>query len=331
MTHETIADQPPATDRGVKFVEDTRKSGKEVVRPGLVAAGLKEPEYELVACESIDWLTATTNKEDIGHTWMKRYDQLQKLNRTHELEIGHKKWQQLGYRGYSTVGMRVGFSEKAGWIVILSGSVANQLWRLFVPKAKITRVDLAVTVKLGVAMEDVSRAYYRHLGGNGQLVPKRALIQNSDGGQTFYLGSRKSQSFGRVYDKGREQKSSPAGFKWRYEVEYKKPKSQAMAHSLEAVSEKDQGAILRTVYEWFDYRGVTPLFRSNGVGLQADVEARVTTVDKKIAWLRSQVRPTVQYLLSCGRREDTVDALGLAETGLTGQERPEVKDGVSSL
>lgn len=317
MINETCA-STPFSDRGVNPVIAMEKGEEKEFLAGLKLVGLDDPGGELIVSPAVDWLTATTTKSDIGHTWMKRYDDMRKANQKSQMEVGHKKWQALGYKGWATRGMRVGFSEKNGWICILSGEAAGQLWELFIPSAKVTRIDLAVTVRLGVAMENVAKLYYDFLDVPNKAIPKRALIRNSAGGQTFYLGSRTSESFGRVYDKGVEEKSSEPGFRWRYEVEYKKPRSDAISRALGAAREKNSHSIISTVHNWFTARGAFPLFRSGGAGLQTETETRIRTPEKKILWLRSQVRPTVQYLLSVGRGNDAIEALGLTGRNLSG-------------
>lgn len=61
-----------------------------------------------------------------------------------------------------------------------------------------TRIDLAFDT-LGFSVSDFERAYHE---GNVETVARSwQSVQGSDGGHTFYLGSRQSQAFARVYHK----------------------------------------------------------------------------------------------------------------------------------
>ncbi len=265
----------------------------------------------------VDWMTVTTSTDEIGKRWVNLLHQEtidSEGRRTHLLK---KAWNAMGYRGIGIPGVRVGKSNKLGYIAVLSGGVSERLWRKFLPGAKrVTRIDLAVTVRLGMAMENLAGQYYefvKDIGSDEEEGPDRnySIIQNNKGGQTLYVGSRRSQQFGRVYDKGVQSGGTPPGFIWRYEVEYKKPLADQVASKLSAVDKRDYTKIISTLHGWFERREVLPLFKKNGEGMQLRTETIITTDDKKLAWLNSSVAPSVAYLISRGRGPDALYALGL--------------------
>jgi hypothetical protein len=273
---------------------------------------------ELITTANIDWLTCTTTSEPRGALWLGLMHGIAKSGDEKGRMFHVKQWQALGYKGYALQGIRYGFSPKLGYIMILSGRTSAQLWGCVVGHpVKITRIDLACTVRLAFEHTRLAKTYFDQISkdiaeGYQKGGRKYALIQNTDQGETLYVGSRRSAQFGRVYDKGVQSGNAPPGFCWRYEVEYKKPLSGLIARAVAATREKEAAAIQATVYDWFYSRGVTPVFQGDGSGVSIELETKISTPEKKLAWLRKQVRPSVMELISGGRSEECIEALGLA-------------------
>jgi hypothetical protein len=271
--------------------------------------------HEFLVEPNVDWITLTTRSESRGAFWLDFFHQLSIAKSDEKSLFCKRKWRALGYSGYSIEGMRYGYSETLGYIIIATGDIGNVTWRSLIgPSTRVTRIDLACTVSLGMEYNNLSSAYYRYVEGLREESKlggrKYSLIRNLDGGQTLYVGSRKSGEFGRVYDKGAEAREVP-GFRWRYEVEYKKPRSGLVAEALAAVKEKNGGHIVATVHDWFADRMVPPLFSGSEERLRLETHVRLTSHEKKLAWLRKYVRPSVQELIASGRRDETLSALGL--------------------
>ena len=109
-------------------------------------------------------------------------------------------------------GVRINFGEdlaRQGWQVIISGHACKsfddyKVLRNFVEiwKGRITRCDIAVDL-IDSAYNIVEDAdLYRALN---ETTPKSWALLNPGRGATWYLGSRASDKFVRVYDKGAEQ------------------------------------------------------------------------------------------------------------------------------
>lgn len=266
----------------------------------------------------IDWLTVTAKETD---TRFRLFNEALYLkNELKEEGDEVLPWKFKGYAGYKVGSLRWGTREDSD-IAILSGLDAYSNWGRFGRAAtNCTRIDLAVTTTLVEPWKNLAEAYYSwHEGGNGQPdVPNLGftLIKNTDGGETIYVGSRKSQQFGRIYDKGAEQKNSAlTGFQWRYEVEYKKPMAGPVLTALLQCEEgQDLPEKMRsTVHNWFARRDCPPVFSDAGPMIEIETEARVTSDEVKLWWLSSQVCPSVKFLIERGRLEDVVKALGLWE------------------
>ncbi len=267
-------------------------------------------EYEMFA--AIDWVTATTRDEATGHSWQEIYQQQREEDNMLGLLTRERRWKFMSYEGTGFPGsIRVGFSEQLGWIAIASSSSASVWSKLTGAASKVTRLDLAITQNLLFAIPEVPRRYYEALTEEDTGARNYSLIQNTKQGQTLYVGSRRSEKFGRVYDKGVEEGGALPGFRYRWEVEYKKPTSDELARALIAVKGREADAITALVYEFFDNRGVSPLFRKLGDSVVLKTSARVTSLDRKLNWIRSQVRPSIGEIIMAGRSKDLFTAFGI--------------------
>lgn len=254
-----------------------------------------------VTYAGVDWVTMTTNNDIIGVEWYTIYVNYRKemLQEANE----EKPWNNGFYAGLKIAKMRWGYSENIGYILIVSGADAERMWQRLQPtNGRVTRLDLCVDFVMKNPSQEADIAYHKLTRKGEKIIRRYSLFVNNAGGTTCYLGSRHSQQFGRLYDKGIEAGTHEKGLKWRAEVEYKKPLSGYIAKLLAEKKPETRGAaIMNTVTAWFDERGA-PLanLKAGGKPLLATVEQRITTADRKLAWLRTQVAPTVIQLVEAG-------------------------------
>jgi DNA relaxase NicK len=149
--------------------------------------------------------------------------------------------------------------------------------------------------------------------GNGRPA-KRSLILNSDGGSTLYIGSRVSDRFARLYDKGIEQGTTAAGKWWRLELELKGRRSQSHAEALlSTAAHRDQ--CLATVAEYFQQKAMLVIpFESSMLIYN---ESRAPTSDaRRLHWLSSQVRGTILELTRTVGLPRVLCALGIPQSAV---------------
>jgi hypothetical protein len=188
----------------------------------------------------------------------------------------------------------------------------------------VTRLDLAATVFLEAPIPDVAkRAYAWILTDPAICFAKRrkySYVENSAGGQTCYVGSRVSDQFGRLYDKGaesEEEASVDPGWVWRYEVEFKSYRAKKLAKQMEASAKLEKHVVSSKIGElvsmWFRGRGIVPIYNALGAGVSwvTELEARMTDDEASLNWLTVQVRPSVERLLERGRQAEVFEALGI--------------------
>lgn len=233
-------------------------------------------------------------------------------------EIGNdlKPWDWKGYRGIRSGSVECG-ERPDGVFVRISGALAAEEWRPIARHAAhVSRLDLAVTVRL-LSEANPAADVYRTTNpalkqGRGRRVQKGRHIETWTEGDTTYLGSRKSDRYGRIYDKGKE--SHDPAFKdcWRWEVEYKGDTATPLSNVLQA-SDVESTAVLAYVWSDFEAFGAPPTW-----GLGAEVHRFVATRPKsddlrRLEWLRTQVAPSVRILIDHGRRAELLEALGLLD------------------
>jgi hypothetical protein len=252
----------------------------------------------------VDYLTVTTEDDITGMQW-RRYLEA----RASEKFAAHvSEWRNKWYSGFQTDGYRWGYSDKQGYLLQVSGSEAEKVWRKVVPEARnISRIDLAVTLELAIPKVELARQTHSDVTNAGN----NATFITSPTGDTCYVGSRKSEKFGRLYDKGGQLGTHERGRLWRYELELKGDVAKKAANHLIGGS---VGDIADAVWDFFWSRGAKPYFeRGKTDGLDISLEAHKTSAEGKLEWLSKQVAPTVRYLRGKGLETEVLEALGLAD------------------
>ena len=262
---------------------------------------------------TVDWLTATCRKRETGYDWYEVYKKFGKIEDPEKLSKA--PFNKYGYVGEKWGSVTWAEHPKWGVLFIVSGAMANRCWKQIVPSAtKTTRIDLAVTVNLDAVNLGVAQNAYKYRPDVKKTIYE--LRKQSIGGQTLYVGRRVSGEMGRLYDKSAERGDEP-GKSWRYEVELKAASahkfSQLLLKHAKEIGFQDR-LIQQFVWEWFDGRGIPPVFkpRVKGKGIQIEKEMTITTTaDKKLTWLNTQIRPTVRDLLRAGLGPRVIEALDL--------------------
>jgi DNA relaxase NicK len=264
---------------------------------------------------SVDYLTATTSEQK-ANDFVEHYTSaLLSEERRCGNDISH--WFLADYSGLSCGSVQFGTNGNSR-LVRLSGQAAREHWRTIAEVASnVSRIDWQTTVELSVAQHGVAEFFERKANqfetrhNHGRMVELR---RNSKKGKTLYVGSRKSDRFIRVYDKGAESKLGPAGFLWRAELELHRALARAAASRILASDDEQyviaasiSSELMRIGMPWKKF-GVGSVLKSSSVRRRCDF-------DNKLTWLNSQVRGTVQYLIENGREEEVLKALGLAHVG----------------
>jgi Replication initiation factor len=287
-----------------------------------------EPKTCSLIDVGIDWITCTQSDHKLGKTLaavaLRLLDQ--------ELQKGNSlsPWAISGYHGFSCGHVQTG-ERHDSLIVRLGGEVARDHWReCYVLSGNVSRIDAQATYRLGikpaVQLRKLFQKIRRATRGNGG-APALSLFSSSDGSATLYLGKRASEMFGRIYDKGAESGLSYYDGALRFECEVKGDKSVALSNAIWA-SDHEEGACERFVLDYFAQRfGLPALLETRRRDIAADgnicfaldrslLPWSASDEDRKLAWLRSAVRPTVQFFSERGKSAIVLDVLGLLDQEL---------------
>lgn len=269
--------------------------------------------YEAEA--ALDWLTVTTTRPNHGNTMLDLYNRYKTGDGTPATFFGFECMR-------DEVGLMWGKrNSDARYILIAPGKAAAVVFQKLTPlPVKVTRIDVATDVWLEKSRDQVRQSSRVPLSSAYDSRSRATLITGTGGsrrnrvGDTLYIGSRQSTQFGRMYDKGLQTKTAPVGKWFRYEVQYAGTAAVSIAEVARALVPAALGEWAKcTVFDWFLKRGVAPLFRpqTDTPGAVVRSQYKQTTADKKLAWLKTQVAPTVKYLFEQGLRGELLDALGI--------------------
>jgi len=273
----------------------------------LSSSGLASPA-KLVEV-GVDWLTLTSHDPHRGGEWYDTFCEIAEFARGEGYLDEASTW--LGYTGHKVGRLFVG-ARSDGWIVRLSSDWAERYGGLFFPDAvRCTRIDLAVTtwqqgepgVQLGRLWSALQASEKRKTRAS-----TCKLWSDAFGPQGISLGSRSSERYSRIYDKGKESGDDYYRGSLRWEVEIKGDLA-SQAALLVYSAENRRRAIRDVVADHFRCRGCATPFASAGEYTLAPARNQEAEVFVKLKWLREGVSPTVRRLVDACGLERVLDAL----------------------
>lgn len=234
-----------------------------------------------------------------------------------EVDCGNEvhPWSTHGFTG-SRVGEVAVASSGGTTIVAVSGAAAYAHFPALIGYAdNVSRYDGQVTVRApdgrGAIIGGALSAIKRPVGRRGRKLKWSHRI-DSDYGETVYLGSRLSDWYGRVYNKGVQSPSEEYAGCWRYEVELK---GELAVYAAQWVSRQVSyfEANSALVAHGYVSRGVTPCYDAGDAAVDMAPCSRQTTDEGRMKYLRLCIRPMVAKLLQRRTREELRRVLGLSE------------------
>lgn len=251
---------------------------------------------------SIDWVTATLPGRASPFAHLAWAEMLESLEAPNPTKPDPKPWAWMGYVGMRRPGTAWG-SRQDGSIIQASGrDAAVTFWQLPQTQVHYSRLDLQVTFWPDPPEADLAAwACDRALQAREKTASSRrrrvTLICGNGDGDTLYIGSRKSEQYGRLYDKGAESHAEYYKGAWRAEVEYKNEAATQIAKKIRE-SANPTGSIHATVASWYRERGADLLPDGQGQPLRFVVAPRVKPDDlHKLQWLATCVSPVVDRLV----------------------------------
>jgi hypothetical protein len=266
----------------------------------------------------LDWLTVTsphTEPHSPFHHWASGA-------LAFEAAAGNARvpWGMRGYDGWHCG--RVSHGVRCdGSIVMLSGqAAADRLDTALDVSANVSRVDLAVTVRLTPPDDSLEFDHFLELrewsAAHNPLL-KGVLLLSLDGSSTLYVGSRKSERMLRVYNKeleSRDARTHDIDPRYqachRYELEIKGNTARPTALTV-SVSPLPAYTVSRMVAQYCVLHGIDhTTFSDAPMGLIPGFRRR-SDAETKLSWLAHSCRPTVGWLGERGLGDCALRALGL--------------------
>lgn len=275
-------------------------------------------QYPILETRSgVDWLSATVMREEHGSDGWYAIAQ-SCVMAVHREGNTLENRSLMGFRGLKAGGCFVGENEHR-YYCQLSGEYADRFFEMLDRhQPHYSRIDLQVTVKYQHEQDSIAKdVYYDFISANSVLPEGRRrkghLIVGSDGGDTVYLGAPSSRQRCRIYNKAKQSEREAYERCWRYEVVFRDELAREWADMRRSNNSSVAWCCVETVGQWLEARGIAVPFRFTGsVEVLPKLRTLPTDVERKLEWLRTQVRPTIAYLLELGFESIILEYLGIA-------------------
>jgi hypothetical protein len=207
------------------------------------------------------------------------------------------------YEGWSTPALRLGRSG-ASTLVQVSGTICAASWTRLVPCGGMpTRLDVQVSLALPSSRPRFLSSFLRpstrippHQRSSSKL---RGLRSDNRGLALGTVGDRTDPRYGRVYDKGVEQKSHEKGVFWRVEIEAKAGLARNLWRDLMGAKDVQSWAFDTVSQQWKLLGCCWPLGgERRGVRGVAAYERRDMSAERLEKWARLSVAPAIQRLIA---------------------------------
>lgn len=263
-----------------------------------------------------DYLTCTTKTlDDSARLWDVAYDS------TRRQEAAGNRVRDFGAHGFKgkTCGQTSWAWRGTEFLLRASGAEAATIFPLAMPiAANVSRIDLQVTARFEEGAPHLAIRTYgkaqRFPKGRGRPVRYGCYFDNRKG-ETFTIGSGKSDFYARLYNKEAESGDEHYQDAWRWELEIKGKAAKPVAAALAGAGDR-HARIADYLYDYFTKRGACPPWDTLGIPVPTPSGRGRSDADRVVDWLRLQVRPALGRLAVSGRLADGVKALGLADPAL---------------
>lgn len=271
----------------------------------------------LSSCQTVistgpDWLTCTAADGGSKRALRDCWDEVESMNK--DASRVSNIASRFGFDGQQCSGAFTGVLGERR-ILILSGHHSAPLTAKAITAAEsISRFDLQVTTWCNGEYPHVGLEIYRALraarsasGRTGSVT----IIQGYPSGESCYINKRSSDSYGRIYDKAAESNLGRPRSVWRYEVEFKKGRSEKIARQW-ACSKKAVAFGASCVHSWMVSKGVPkpclPVIEA--------ISCELTLANKDrdvLTWFEETIRPCIRKAVKQFGTALVIEALGLPD------------------
>lgn len=228
-------------------------------------------------------------------------------------------YKRLGYEGNYAAGAFYGERED-GSLWQWPGGIAHEAFIALAPYAeRASRVDVQVTFQQepfnpNWAAEEYDRLQTNVQGAKIGSVKGLELYTNNKGGQTIYVGSRQSDSYICIYQKGAQSGEELYQDCWRVECRYKNRYAAQLQEKLKTKVSRLSQASYAVVLSHAERSGIDlALDPRPHLSIEPPRGAVKSDVLATLQWLEKSVRPAINRLRKLGLERDALLALGLVD------------------
>jgi hypothetical protein len=256
----------------------------------------------------VDWITCTQYRIPDTKSFLKagkKIVAIESLKGNDEVT-----WKGQGYYGTRAGGASIG-TRPDTYLCTLSSETARNHWKSIGEWAtNCSRLDLQTTYLLKKRNVDLFDQIEDHLINKPATQGRPCevtRIRSSKGGNTIYLGSRKSDLYFRIYDKGVEDKSDESGWRIRFEIEFKRNLAKSYLSKLlkNPLTEITSSDIVSLHYRKHFLQLREPTISQLEV---ARVDS-ISNAKKRLAYLSKTVRPIIEKLQRAGYGDEALKIL----------------------
>lgn len=256
-----------------------------------------------------DWFTLTGQEKIHTSALEQVFHSYVKADNPRPIEL--QKWVWTGYRGFAYKGMHYGIRNDDEAALVVAGELARIVLPSDLPtEIRCTRTDVQVSVHLDRPRPTFAMLLYHDLQAKQADREKKTYYKllQSNSGDTLYVNKRTSPVMLRLYDKSLDYGHSHLGTVWRYEVEFKRPKAQAVYDEWRSSTDVLDWSLGRVALE-FETRGIGSNWWVGSLPTAIEVRTEVKTATSKLAWLVRCVRPVVVELIANGYEEQVISSI----------------------
>jgi hypothetical protein len=276
---------------------------------------MRKIEMWYAACDYIrmTWRAGSLDDEQFSMLWLKC---AAAVRATTDSVMQSEMVRMIGYTGWKLGQLFVGRNEQ-GAMIQASGSLAQAICELALCPDNVSRMDIQATVWLDAYDSQVARSAAKEaqgsfIGRRGR-TPRIRHIDGYGGGDTAYIGTRgKNAVVIRIYDKEKESGCEEFASAWRYEAELTDGYARDCYYECIGAG-FGEPMIARLLTGYCLMRGVTLALPGESKPFdRRSIPKVATTNERRLAWLRAQVAPSVQRLMLDGvDPSEVMKALGL--------------------
>lgn len=272
----------------------------------------------------VDWLTSTARIGTEQAERLMHYGATIAQNRSKQGTYATTA-RILGFEGFQS-GKTVFYGQSSTHTMLrITGEEADNAFKeVNRPNDHYSRLDIQVTVWLPELPTTYNERLYAKLlqAFNPETAkgcgPRR--YTDGKGGWTVYSTDRTAKQMARIYNKYAETPEPQYKGAIRYELELKDVYASEMAGMLDIQGVYAERYLLSYLKLWYKRKGINLPYnaRTADISLLSVPHAR-SDVEKQLAWIERQVKPTVKKLIGLGLQEYVrIMLFGNSETEITG-------------